>query len=57
MMNHNGLTKLTNFLTELEKHKIKYTLAHYREKTIMVMVAIPGERWEIEFFHHWISGN
>ena len=50
-MNINGFTKLTNFLTQLEQHKISYTLAHHRDETIMVMAAVPGQRWEIEFFH------
>jgi hypothetical protein len=50
-MNSNGFTKLTNFLTQLEKYKIHYTLAHHRDESIMVMTAAPGQRWEIEFFH------
>lgn len=50
-MNSNGFTKLTNFLTQLEQHKISYALAHYRDEAIMVMAAVPGQRWEIEFFH------
>ncbi|GJD18102.1 hypothetical protein RIVM261_030580 [Rivularia sp. IAM M-261] len=50
-MNSNGFTKLTNFINQLEKYKIYYTLAHHREEAIMVMVAIPGQRWEIEFFN------
>ncbi|MFH7025299.1 MAG: hypothetical protein ACHBN1_07830 [Heteroscytonema crispum UTEX LB 1556] len=51
-MNRNGFAKLTNFLTQLEQNKIHYTLAHHRDEAIMIMVAIPGERWEIEFFHN-----
>ncbi len=50
-MNKNGFTKLTSFLTQLEQHKIHYTLAHHRDEAIMVMTATPGERWEIEFFN------
>ncbi len=49
-MNSNGFTKLTNFLTQLEQHNISYTLAHHRDEAIMVMAAVPGQRWEIEFF-------
>jgi hypothetical protein len=41
--------KLTAFLGELEQKKISYTLAHNRDEAIMVIVAAPGERWEIEF--------
>jgi hypothetical protein len=44
-----ALQKLLNFLTELDSRKIHYTLAHYREEAIMVQVAVPGQRWEIEF--------
>jgi len=40
---------LTTFLNELEQKSISYTLAHNRDESIMVLVAIPGERWEIEF--------
>ncbi len=41
---------LLNFLTSLEECKIHYTLEHNRNETIMVLVAVPGERWEVEFF-------
>ena len=40
---------LTTFLNRLEQKAISYTLAHNRDESIMVFVAIPGERWEIEF--------
>lgn len=30
--------------------RLSYTLAHNREDAIMVLVAVPGERWEVEFF-------
>lgn len=41
--------KLMKFLDKLEQSKISYTLARYRDEAIMVSVAVPGERWEIEF--------
>ena len=47
---NNSFDKLTQFLDRLENEKITYTLAHHRSETIMIFVAIPGERWEIEFF-------
>lgn len=50
-MNKTGFIKLTSFLTQLEQHKIHYTLAHHRYEAIMVMTATPRERWEIEFFN------
>jgi hypothetical protein len=46
----NSLEKLLNFLMKLETHKIHYTLECNRGEAIMVLVAVPGERWEIEFF-------
>ncbi|RCJ31250.1 hypothetical protein A6769_31335 [Nostoc punctiforme NIES-2108] len=49
MKNH-GFSKLVTFLNRLEQEKISYTLAHHRDETIMVNVAVAGERWEVEFF-------
>jgi hypothetical protein len=42
--------KLLDFLVKLDDRKIHYTLAHHREEAVMVFVAVPGERWEVEFF-------
>ena len=41
--------KFVAFLEELEQQDINYTLAHNREEAIMVLISVPGERWEIEF--------
>ncbi|NJN99961.1 MAG: hypothetical protein HC875_40570 [Anaerolineales bacterium] len=41
--------KVMRFLDQLEQDGISYTLAHYREEALLVNVAVPGERWEIEF--------
>ncbi|MHC0063145.1 hypothetical protein ACWATR_09480 [Nostoc sp. UIC 10890] len=49
MMNH-GFDKLITFLNQLEQETISYTLVHRRDETIMVNVAVAGERWEVEFF-------
>ncbi|WP_448268015.1 hypothetical protein [Nostoc sp. DSM 114159] len=49
-MNNYGFGKLVTFLNQLEQEKISYTLAHHRNETIMVNVAVAGERWEVEFF-------
>ncbi|MEH1788713.1 hypothetical protein [Nostoc sp.] len=49
MKNH-GFGKLVTFLNQLEQERISYTLAHHRDETIMVNVAVVGERWEVEFF-------
>ena len=42
--------KLTTFLKQLETARLHYTLASHRDDAIMVLVTVPGERWEIEFF-------
>lgn len=41
--------KLLNFLETLEERKIYYKLNKVRE-SIMVEIAVPGQRWEVEFF-------
>ena len=43
------MEKLLKFLNDLEDKHIYYKLNKVRD-SIMVEVAIPGERWEIEFF-------
>ena len=43
------MKKLLQFLTNLEKRNIHYQIEHNRDEFIMVNVAIPGERWEVEF--------
>jgi hypothetical protein len=45
-----NMTRLLEFLTQLEQRKIHYTLEHNRKEAIMVLIAVPGERWEVEFF-------
>ncbi len=42
--------RLTDFLNRLREAKIHFTLASFRDDTVMVQVTVPGERWEIEFF-------
>lgn len=48
-MKNNGFDRLIIFLQNLEKQTIDYSLAHHRDEAMMVIVAVPGERWEIEF--------
>lgn len=43
------MKQLLNFLNQLEKNKIFYRLDKIRHDAIMVEVAVPGQRWEIEF--------
>jgi hypothetical protein len=44
-----NLQRLLNFLNKLQTHNIYYKLEHVRPDTIMVLVTVPGERWEVEF--------
>ena len=43
------MDKLISFLNWLEEQQIHYRLSKIRE-SILVEVAVPGQRWEIEFF-------
>lgn len=40
---------LTAFLDRLERANIHYDLAYCRQGAVMVQIAVPGERWEVEF--------
>lgn len=46
----NALQKCIDFVNRLGEHGIHYRLSHTSPFTIMVEIAIPGERWEVEFF-------
>ena len=48
-MNTTVFTHLVAFLEKLDHQRISYTLAHNREDALTVLVAVPGERWEIDF--------
>jgi len=43
------MQKLMDFLNKLESKKIFYKLDKTNDEYIMVEVAVPGERWEVEF--------
>jgi len=43
------MEQLLSFLDRLETNRIYYRLNKVRD-AILVEVAVPGERWEIEFF-------
>ncbi len=43
------LKELIAFLNKLEERSIFYKLNKVRNEAIMVEVAVPGQRWEIEF--------
>ena len=42
---------LLEFLRKLEENKIYYKLNKIRE-SILVEIAVPSERWEVEFFEN-----
>lgn len=41
--------ELLTFLNALRERKLYYRLSQHRDDGIMVEVAVPGERWEVEF--------
>jgi hypothetical protein len=43
------MQSLLEFLRRLDESKIWYRLERVRD-ALMVEVAVPGERWEVEFF-------
>jgi len=43
------LKDINKFLNFLEENKIYYRLNKIRHESILVEVAVPGQRWEIEF--------
>jgi hypothetical protein len=53
-MSQSPFRKLTTFLKRLEGAHIHYSLACHREDVLMVLVTVPGERWEVEF---WTDGS
>lgn len=44
-----SLDAVLSFVAELEEHNAAYRLSVVRPEAMMVEVAVPGERWEIEF--------
>ena len=43
-------SRLFQFIARLKTKNIAFTLSSVRDDAIMFHVAVPGERWEIEFF-------
>jgi hypothetical protein len=41
---------VNQFIRELDASKTHYALTSVREGAVMLLVTLPGERWEIEFF-------
>jgi hypothetical protein len=44
-----GLGTLLAFIAELDQRQASYRLSVTRPEAIMVEIAVPGERWEVEF--------
>jgi hypothetical protein len=42
--------QLLSFCAALEQRRARYDVLVARPDTVMVSLAVPGERWEIEFF-------
>jgi hypothetical protein len=45
----NALEKLLRFIERLEAQHVWYRLEHVRD-SMLVLLSIPGQRWEVEFF-------
>jgi hypothetical protein len=41
--------RLLTFLNQLRRGRIQYRLDQHRDDAITVEIAVPGERWEVEF--------
>lgn len=48
-MRKKTVNDLIDFLRKLEHSKISFTLNRYRNDAIMIIISVPGQRWEIEF--------
>ncbi|MEG0260362.1 MAG: hypothetical protein RR595_02740 [Lysinibacillus sp.] len=43
------LKEFIDFLNKLEESKVFYKLNKVRNEAILVEIAVPGQRWEVEF--------
>ena len=41
--------RLLSFLNRLDQLHVHYSLGHTRPESVMVDLALPGRRWEVEF--------
>jgi hypothetical protein len=46
----NGLTRVVEFIAFLRECGLAFYLKNTRPGSIMVVVSVPGERYEVEFF-------
>jgi hypothetical protein len=45
-----ALSKAAEFCRQLDRRHVAYELQIVRDEALMMSVAVPGERWEVEFF-------
>ncbi|MFI5004929.1 MAG: hypothetical protein ACHQE6_07940 [Solirubrobacterales bacterium] len=45
------IEKLVEFCIALDERRAHYEVLVTRPEAVMVTLTVPGERWEIEFFH------
>jgi len=43
-----GLDKVFDLLDRLQESNIHFMLAYHTPRALMILVTVPGERWEIE---------
>jgi hypothetical protein len=48
-MNTAKIGDVIGFLDRLKDARIHYALADHTSNAIMVLISVPGERWEVEF--------
>jgi hypothetical protein len=47
-----GFERILEFCAALYDRRVPYVIRLGRPDTLMVCVAVPGQRWEIEFFEN-----
>jgi hypothetical protein len=45
-----AISNAAQLCRELDRRYVAYQLLIVRDEVLMISVAVPGERWEIEFF-------
>lgn len=43
------MKQLCDFIDQLDKHSIHFTLKACLPRAVLVEITVPGERWEVEF--------
>ena len=45
-----GYQSFFDMCAELDRRHVKYDVVSVRDQALMIRVAVPGERWELEVF-------